>query len=274
MNYIAQLHSDFRNFLDEKSDPRTTNWFLITSPIPIAASCLIYVFIVKVLGPKLMKNRKPFELKNFIIIYNFLQVLFSLWLFYEAAMSGWLTGYSYRCEAIDYSPSPAAMRMANFVWWYYFSKFVDFIDTFLFVMRKKLDNVSALHVIHHGTMPFAVWWAVKFTPGGHVTFAFFINSGIHVVMYTYYMLAAMGPKVQRYLWWKKYITIMQIIQFIAMLVHSSQLIIWNPCHFPLAMLGWIDMHILLFLILFVNFYSQSYKKKAGREEGGRGLKMA
>lgn len=30
-----------------------------------------------------MENRKPYELKNLLIAYNFLQVLFSAWLFYE-----------------------------------------------------------------------------------------------------------------------------------------------------------------------------------------------
>jgi len=30
-------------------------------------------------------------------------------------------------------------------------------------------------------------------------------------MYAYYLLSAMGPAVQKYLWWKKYITILQIV---------------------------------------------------------------
>lgn len=40
---------------------------------------------------------------------------------------------------------------------------------------------------------------------------FFRFSGIHVMMYMYYLLAAMGPGMQKYLWWKKYLTIMQIV---------------------------------------------------------------
>lgn len=55
--------------------------------------------------------------------------------------------------------------MAAGCWWYYFSKFTEFFDTFFFVMRKRYDQVSTLHVIHHGIMPVSVWWGVKFTPG-------------------------------------------------------------------------------------------------------------
>ena len=38
-----------------------------------------------------------------------------------------------------------------------------------------------------------------------------INSGIHVLMYFYYMLAACGPQFQKYLWWKKYMTSLQLV---------------------------------------------------------------
>jgi elongation of very long chain fatty acids protein 7 len=126
-----------------------------------------------------MENRKPFKLRNLLIVYNFAQVLFSLFLFYEASISGWLTGYSLRCESVDYSNSPKALRvniitsiitlrlfvilsifsrfvqMAAGCWWYFFSKFTEFFDTFFFVMRKRYDQVSTLHVIHHGIMPFS-----------------------------------------------------------------------------------------------------------------------
>ena len=40
-----------------------------------------------------------------------------------------------------------------------------------------------------------------------------MNSFIHVVMYTYYGLASLGPEVQKYLWWKKYLTKLQLVCF-------------------------------------------------------------
>lgn len=36
---------------------------------------------------------------------------------------------------------------------------------FFFVLRKKNEHISTLHVIHHGIMPMSVWFGVKFTPG-------------------------------------------------------------------------------------------------------------
>jgi elongation of very long chain fatty acids protein 7 len=34
---------------------------------------------------------------------------------------------------------------------------------------------------------------------------------VHVIMYLYYMLAAMGPEYQKYLWWKKHLTTIQLV---------------------------------------------------------------
>lgn len=45
--------------------------------------------------------------------------------------------------------------------------------------------------------------------------AFFIglvNTFVHIVMYSYYGLAAIGPYMQKYLWWKRYLTSLQLVK--------------------------------------------------------------
>ncbi len=39
-----------------------------------------------------------------------------------------------------------------------------------------------------------------------------MNAFIHVLMYTYYGLAGLGPHVQKYLWWKRYLTRIQLVR--------------------------------------------------------------
>jgi len=34
-----------------------------------------------------------------------------------------------------------------------------------FILRKKYNQVSFLHVFHHGIMPVSWWFGVKFVPG-------------------------------------------------------------------------------------------------------------
>lgn len=256
MKYVDDLHAAF----NKHGDPRTNNWLLMSSPFPTLAICLSYVYLVKVLGPRLMENRKPMDLRYVLIVYNLFQVLFSTWLFYELSMSGWLTGhYSLRCQPVDYSNHPVTLRMVHVCWWYYFSKFTEFFDTIFFVLRKKNQHVSTLHVIHHGCMPMSVWFGVKFTPGGHSTFFGLLNTFVHIIMYTYYLLAALGPQMQKYLWWKKYLTTLQMAQFVAIMVHAFQLL-FIDCNYPRAFVWWIGMHAVMFFFLFKEFYNQSYSQ--------------
>lgn len=106
----------------------------------------------------------------------------------------------------------------------------------------------------------AVWFGVKFCPGGHSTFFGWANSFVHIVMYTYYLLSAMGSQYQKYLWWKKYLTALQMIQFILIMVHAFQLL-FIDCNYPKAFVWWIGMHAIMFFLLFREFYVQSYKTK-------------
>lgn len=47
--------------------------------------------------------------------------------------------------------------------------------------------------------------------GGQGTFHALLNCVVHVIMYTYYGLTALGPNYQKYLWWKKYLTTIQLV---------------------------------------------------------------
>lgn len=44
------------------------------------------------------------------------------------------------------------------------------------------------------------------------TFHALLNCVVHVIMYTYYGLTAMGPSYQKFLWWKKYLTTIQLVR--------------------------------------------------------------
>lgn len=77
------LYDGYRDLMDNKSDPRVKNWAMMSSPFPTLAICLSYAYFVKVLGPKLMENRKPLDLRRVMIYYNLFQVIFSTWLFHE-----------------------------------------------------------------------------------------------------------------------------------------------------------------------------------------------
>ncbi|XP_017777182.1 PREDICTED: elongation of very long chain fatty acids protein AAEL008004-like [Nicrophorus vespilloides] len=249
----------YGNILDRISDPRTTDWPLMNSPIPTIVMVLAYLYTVIFLGPRLMANRKPFKLREVLVLYNGGQVLFSLYMLYEHLMSGWFFDYSYKCQPVDYSNSEKGMRMATLCWWYYISKLSEFADTVFFVMRKKDSQITLLHLYHHSLTPLETWVLVKFVAGGHGTFSNLINNLVHVIMYFYYMVSAMGPDYQKYLWWKKHLTTIQLTQFFFVFIHSAQ-ILFVDCGYPMFLGALLLLHSAIFFGLFSHFYYQTYNR--------------
>ena len=152
--------------------------------------------------------------------------------------------------------------MTRASWLYFLGKFAEFADTFFVLARKKFDHVSALQVIHHSLMPLYGFVMVRWLPGGHETFGGTLNSLVHVFMYGYYFLAALGPNVRKYLWWKKYLTVFQMIQFVVVFSRSMIVILGVvECGYP-RYFSLISASItVLFFAMFMQFYSSSYSKK-------------
>lgn len=56
------------------SDPVVREWFLVKSNFWPIALCMAYLLLIKVIGPAIMRDRKPFELRKTMIAYNMLLV--------------------------------------------------------------------------------------------------------------------------------------------------------------------------------------------------------
>lgn len=248
----------------EFRDRRVDGWFLMSSPMPTIALCVIYVYLVKVWGPNFMKNREPINCQTFMLIYNAFQVLLSMYIVAHGVLGGWVTEFSFFCQPIDYTEK--GNYMVLYAWVVHLSKYLDLIETFCFLARKKFNQVSVLHVYHHFIMPINVWFVLRFLPGGHGTFAGFVNSIVHVIMYTYYLIAGLGPQYQKYLWWKSYVTKIQLAQFIIVMLHSVQLFVRNDCNYPMYSAYFNIANSTIFFALFAHFYINAYllaKKKNG-----------
>ncbi|KTG04426.1 hypothetical protein cypCar_00008664 [Cyprinus carpio] len=222
---VESLH----HWILENGDKRTDPWLLIYSPVPIICIFLCYLGIIWI-GPKLMKHKEPMNIKAVLIVYNFANVGLSIYMFHE---------------------------MASVCWWFFFSKVIELSDTVFFILRKKNSQLTFLHVYHHGTMIFNWWAGVKFVAGGQSFFIGLLNTFVHIVMYSYYGLAALGPHMQKYLWWKRYLTSLQLVQFVLMTIHTGYNL-FTECDFPDSMNAVVFAYCVSLIILFSNFYYQSY----------------
>ncbi|CAH1772236.1 unnamed protein product [Owenia fusiformis] len=259
----------FYKWTEETSDPRTRDWLLLQTPWPIICIFVSYLTMIYI-GPKLMKGHQAWNLKSVLIPYNFALVILSFYMFYEFLMSAALAGYSLKCQPVDYSRDPLALRMASVCWWFFFSKVIELLDTLFFILRKKENQITFLHVYHHCTMIINWYLGAKYVAGGQAFLLAMINSFVHIWMYSYYTLAAVGPHMQKYLWWKKYMTTLQLTQFFIVVAHTGYNMTID-CNFPQGFNYAVFFYAITLIILFGNFYYKSYvEKKATKKQSQNG----
>ncbi|OQV19327.1 Elongation of very long chain fatty acids protein 4 [Hypsibius exemplaris] len=250
------------------SDPRVAEWPLMSSHWPTLFITFSYLGFVKY-GPRVMRHRPPVKLEPVMIGYNLGIAALNAFISYNSFVAATRLGYSYVCQEVVYSNDPEELRMAGTIWYFYVSKIIELLDTVFLILRKKNSQLSFLHVYHHATM--VVFWYIgaRWVAGGSAFFPTMTNAFIHVLMYAYYGLAALGPKVRRLLWWKPYLTQIQMGQFILGIYFGVQSF-FVPCRFPLWMKHGFIIYMASLLILFANFYRQRYYYPAKNEAGHDG----
>ncbi|PSN36108.1 Elongation of very long chain fatty acids protein 7 [Blattella germanica] len=185
------------------TDPRSNDMFLMQSVWQPVTVVSLYLYFSLSLGPRLMKNRPPLNIESIMKIYNLLQIPLNIYVIERALTLGWATRYRWICEPVDYSESPYQREVQ------WLDRHPLLLQVF-FVLRKKATHVSFLHVYHHAGVFFGAWVLAKFLPGGHGTFLGAINCFIHIIMYSYYFVTMQWSEYKEKIWWKKYITQLQM----------------------------------------------------------------
>ncbi|XP_054286811.1 elongation of very long chain fatty acids protein 7-like isoform X2 [Macrosteles quadrilineatus] len=227
-NFSSTGSEDFYKMVDKESI--TQNWTLTHSPIPVSLSILVYLLIVVHFGPKIMASRKPYYLKTFMRVYNIIQIVYNAFV---------LSQFLY-CS-----------------WHYFVLKLLDLFDTVFMVLRKKNTHITFLHIYHHCAMVVFTWYSNKYIKAQQATIPALINTAVHCVMYFYYFLATFGPGMQKQLWWKKYLTTLQLGQF-AVVILYLWLLYHQDCQVSQDFnVIWI-INVAVIAAFFVNFYIQTY----------------
>ncbi|ESP05226.1 hypothetical protein LOTGIDRAFT_152042 [Lottia gigantea] len=256
MDYVNKLQTSYI----EETDKQVIGWGLMESAYPTISILVTYLFIVYY-GPKYMENRKPFNLKYVLLAYNIFQVIFSTYVFIELLVSVSHTNIKLLCqsyEKIDYSDDEYIKRVARCHWLYFIAKLIELLDTIFFVLRKKNNQITILHVYHHVIMAFSWYFVVRFLVIYSTYIIPLINSFVHILMYGYYCLSALGPQMQPYLWWKKYLTKIQMFQFAIIIIHTGANCFIPNCGFLLPVMLHCLFTTIVIAILFANFYYQAY----------------
>ncbi|SPQ94746.1 unnamed protein product (mitochondrion) [Plasmodiophora brassicae] len=226
------------------------------------AAYLVLLFLAK---QAMLKRGKGFELKTFSLMHNLAMTALSLYMFVQTCRELYIQKYSLWNNPVD--PTPAGDGMAHVIYVFYISKFFEFIDSFIIVARFRLRQLAFIHVYHHTSIVFICWAACYFWPGGDSYFVVLLNSFVHVVLYGYYFASSIVEKPQpgaRVSWaspyfWRRYITTLQLCQFVAMLGQSLYMLTVKEARYSRKGAAYLGIYMLTMLYVFGSFYKENYK---------------
>lgn len=227
----------------------------------------IYVSIIFTLQ-RIMKNRKPLDLKIPLVMWNSSLALFSIIssirmvpilikVIYEM-------GFTFSVcfiEPILYKIQPTIF----WAWLFACSKIIEFGDTIFIILRKK--KLIFLHWYHHMVTLVLTWYTAGQLVGVIHWFCV-MNFAVHSFMYTYYTFSALGIKIPRVV--AMFITSMQVLQMVV----GSFVNIWaiwkkmkgDECDFPNNAIIISLLVYLNYLYLFTRLFYFSYIAKYNKHE--------
>jgi len=274
------------------SDPRE---FVFSPSTPLydfrlsIGTAVIYLGVIAVLH-WMMKGRPAMSLPWISNVHNLILSVWSLVMHVGILYGVWEKYISQGRPLIDLlcdkDPEPMTGTLAYFCWMYYVSKYYELFDTVLMVVKHK--PLTVLHLWHHAVIgPMSLSWL-----RGNWMLHWYgaaVNTLIHVFMYFYYFaVKAYGYRP----WWRVHITQGQIAQFFSVFFliwvfvykYIQSPPVFGPVpdgaflptvHFDKGCTGdfwtiaFAQFVNITFLVLFINFYIQTYKKAKAKSKSSK-----
>jgi len=227
----------------------------------ISMGYVVVIFTIK----KVMENRKPFNIKLPLNLWN-------LWLAVFSIAGSLVTTKALFSEIYNKSLTDSYCKNGDFfvgtpgLWTFLFvcSKIAELGDTIFIVLRKR--PLMFLHWYHHvATLNYGFLSYVDGTAFN--TWIVWLNFTVHAIMYSYYCLASVGVKIPAVI--ARSITFLQITQFAithVILFHVGYLVLAGTSCDTTALSYWYCLLMeISYLVLFGNFFYHSYIKGGGKK---------
>ncbi|KAM5574556.1 elongation of fatty acids protein 3-like [Rosa sericea] len=224
-----------------------------STPLFLILALLSYLSLTLLLTRLPLSPLNPSLLKPISALHNLTLLLLSLIMAVGCTLSILSSPSSTLCFSPHTNPTGAL-----FFWAYvfYLSKLLELLDTLFIILSGSLRRLSFLHVYHHATV-LVMCYLWLHTRQSLFPVALVTNASVHVLMYAYYLLCALGIRPR----WKRAVTDCQIVQFVFSFAVSGRMLY---LHFSgsgcSGIWGWCFNAVFnaSLLALFLDFHGKSY----------------
>jgi hypothetical protein len=265
------LVSSLADFLS----PSLWNGERINSDQPLAmflhpAVPLLSVFLYLLSEPLFNAIRNTFNVqrdsplfKSIIFCHNVFLAVFSCWVAIEtwplmfAALMQSNGGFQWlHCSKEVWNDSANGIAIWAVI--FYVSKFYEFIDTWVLVLKNSDGKhaPSFLQKFHHFGIALTMYAGV-ISESNWLIWCLCLNSTIHTMMYTYYALATLGYKSP----WAKVLTNLQMLQFMTGITMSSCIFFFETCSSATAASKGSLLSIQIYAACLIYLFNEMAKKK-------------
>jgi len=253
MNKLIHYVQDIDSFVWSDETPFSSIYY----PVFGSVGYLAFLYF----GKKFMSNRKEYSLRTVSACHDILMIGLSLSMLFGTLRGAWRQYHQEGLLSLFCETSEHAVKGSIGFWLYifYISKFLELFDTVILVLKKK--PTIFLHVYHHAVMVYSTWFWLEYQWLSAAWWCCWVNSLVHAFMYYYYLQTSLNKKV----WWKKYITVGQLVQFFSGLLVVQFWFYLRESHqckgsYPIAVIS--NGVNISFILLFGNFFQITYKEKS------------
>ena len=220
LSQLAAFNAEY-NYVNSELIP----WLLVNYDIPVLV--VVIYLIVCLVGTKSMRFYRPLEIDFINILWNAMFCVFSF-------LGMCRTVFYLISVIVSTEPSLANDLLCNnghlynnstsgfWVTAFMISKFPEFIDTALLILRKKSFN--RVHIFHYILMVYYSWDSVaKNSP--HFIYIVGINYAIQAIMYGYHILDAFH--ISKRYFSSNFIIIIQSIQLLSGLLVTGTAYVYS-----------------------------------------------
>lgn len=237
-----------------------SSWPFLGPFHPLMTVFAVYLWLVYKFLPKFMSTRKPYNLTFVIRCYNIFQIVACTMFLKSVHKVGFSFTNAFQCIHSDGEFTKELMEVSTVHWYFIILRMIEFLETIFFLLRKKFDQVTTLHVYHHISTVALLYISVKYSAAMMEVYITAVNSLVHVIMYGYYFFSSFESCKKLTNIIKPYLTSIQIIQLTTILIHCI-VAVQPSCRTVHEIFYPQIVNMTLLLTLFIKFYVKSFIKR-------------